>query len=389
MSKRQIIPLPFLVYFSTVVLLVFVGFVDSLYLSWSHYRNYSDMAYKSFCAISRALNCDTVSQSPYAIFLNVPVAVWGAVGYFFFGLFLPFAFSRSAEKKRIWTLLFVISLIFSLISIALALVSTFYIHSYCLMCILVFGVNFLLLFYTWMIRRRFRAIPFFDSFIQDIRYLWTFKKKVILLFSSFLVCVLAILIFYPHYWEYKLSSMTYADIPSGITEDGHPWIGAENPRLTIVEFSDYVCFQCRKMNFYLRQIIAENPDKIRLVHRHYPMDSKYNFAVKNPFHEGSAKLALMAIYAATKGKFWETHDIFYNLPRSQEFFKIKDLAEAAGLDARELAGSLRDRKFLYQLRRDLGDGFKLGINGTPSYLIDGKVYEGQIPPEIIKRALEE
>jgi len=365
MNKKQIIPLPFWVYFSAVALLVLIGLFDSLYLAWSHFRNYTDMAYKSFCAISRALNCDTVSQSPYAIFLNVPVAVWGAIGYGFFGLFLPLAFSPSAEKKRIWTLLFVVSFIFSLISIVLALVSTFYIHSYCIMCILVFGVNFLLLFYTWMIRNRFGAIPFFEAFIRDIRHLWTFKKKVVFLFSPFFICMAAIVLFYPKYWEYRIP-MTYADIPSGVTAEGHPWIGAENPSLTIVEFSDYVCFQCRKMNFYLRQIIMENPDKIRLIHRHYPMDSKYNFAVRDPFHEGSANLALMAIYAATKGRFWETHDVFYNLPRDQERFKIKDLAEAAGLDAKGLSGSLRKKKFLYQLRRDLWDGYKLKINGTPS-----------------------
>ena len=72
-------PLPFLVYYSGVFVLVLAGAIDSLYLLHSHYRNYVDIDYRSFCAISKAINCDTVSQSPYAIFLDLPVAFWGVM----------------------------------------------------------------------------------------------------------------------------------------------------------------------------------------------------------------------------------------------------------------------------------------------------------------------
>lgn len=75
--KKEIIPLPFSFYGLPVILLSLFGLVDSAYLAVSHYRNYMDIGYASFCAISRAINCDTVSQSPYAIFLGVPVASWG------------------------------------------------------------------------------------------------------------------------------------------------------------------------------------------------------------------------------------------------------------------------------------------------------------------------
>ncbi|MBU4035957.1 MAG: hypothetical protein KKA35_05965, partial [Proteobacteria bacterium] len=42
---------------------------------------YTDIGYESFCAISKAINCDTVSQSPYSVFLGVPLAIWGVAGY--------------------------------------------------------------------------------------------------------------------------------------------------------------------------------------------------------------------------------------------------------------------------------------------------------------------
>ena len=115
-KSKAVKPLPFPVYFWTVAVLAAGGLIDSIYLAISHYRVYTDIAYSSFCAISQSINCDTVSQSPYSIFLQVPVPVWGIIGYTFFLLFLPLARTKAAEKKRIWSLLCLVSLIFSISS---------------------------------------------------------------------------------------------------------------------------------------------------------------------------------------------------------------------------------------------------------------------------------
>ena len=151
-KTKNITALPFPVYFWTVAFLTTAGLADSIYLAISHYRVYTDVAYSSFCAISKAINCDTVSQSSYSIFLNVPVPVWGIVGYTFFLLFLPFAWKTEDQHQRIWPLLFLLSLAFSIYSVILALISTFYVGSYCLMCVLSYGINFLLLYFSWLIR---------------------------------------------------------------------------------------------------------------------------------------------------------------------------------------------------------------------------------------------
>jgi len=74
--KRPIQPLPFAVYYYTVLSIGLIGLFVSTYLSYSHYRVYTDVGYKSFCAISKAINCDTVSQSAYSIFWGLPVPVW-------------------------------------------------------------------------------------------------------------------------------------------------------------------------------------------------------------------------------------------------------------------------------------------------------------------------
>jgi protein-disulfide isomerase len=118
------------------------------------------------------------------------------------------------------------------------------------------------------------------------------------------------------------------------------------------------------------------------------LDNKYNFVVKEAFHVGSGDFALLAIYAATKGKFWEMNDLLFNIQVKEGSVKIKELADKVGLDFKELSGSLRSKAIMNTLRIDLWEGFKLGITGTPSYVIDGKVYKGQIPPEIIQEVIQ-
>lgn len=386
MTKKRIKPLPYPVYFFVMVFLAVGGVADSLYLSFSHYRNYTDMTYQSFCAISKAMNCDTVSQSSYSIFWGVPWAIWGLVGYLFLLLLLSQAFHAGTTKKRIWTIVFLLSLVFCFISIVLAIISTFYIHSYCIMCVLSFAINFFLLYFSWIIRKRFGAVTLFGEFKEDVRYLWINKKTSLWLFGPFIFGALLIIAFFPKYWIFK-SPPTHASMTVGVTKDGHPWIGAENPLLTITEFTDYQCFQCKKMHFYIRRLIMDNPGKIRLIHRHYPLDHKYNFAVRDAFHVGSGDFALLAIYATMKGKFWEMNDLLFNIQIQGGSVRIKDIADQLGLDFKELARSLYDKKILDALRIDLWEGFKLGITATPSYVVNGNVYKGQIPPEIISEAL--
>ena len=385
-KPKQTTPFPFPAYFWTVAILAFGGLSASSYLSINHYRNYTDIGYESFCAISRTINCDTVSQSTYSIFLGMPVAVWGVIGYIFFLLFLPFASGKMAEKKRIWPMLFLVSLVFSCISIIYALISTYYIQSYCIVCMLIYASNFFLLYYVWLIRRRFERTSILDGLKRDIAFLWNVRKRCVSLFSPFLISVILVVILFPNYWNFAPPPLS-TDIPKGITEDGHPWIGAEKAELVITEFTDYQCFQCKKMHFFLRQIVAKYPDKIRLIHRHYPMDHKFNPIVKEPFHVGSGAMALLAVYATGRDKFWEMNDILFNVDRRKGTINIKELAEKVGLDYRGLSSSIYDRNTLYRLQIDILEGIKLRITGTPSYVMNDKVYMGEIPPDIIRNVV--
>ena len=101
LRNREIKPLPYLYYWVTVFFLTAAGLANAVYLSVSHYRVYNDIGYRSFCAISKALNCDTVSQSPFSILMGLPVPVWGIIGYTFFMILVLLAWRKDAQQPRL------------------------------------------------------------------------------------------------------------------------------------------------------------------------------------------------------------------------------------------------------------------------------------------------
>lgn len=385
---RPVIPLPFPVYYWQAFTLAFLGLADAVYLSISHYRVYTDIGYKSFCAISKAINCDTVSQSPYSILLGVPVPVWGVMGYAWILALIGYAGSRDAGKQRLWAAVLMTSFLYSLYSVSLGVISAVIIHSYCLMCIVSYAINLMLLFYAWLIRRRFAENGVFSDLRLDISYIWRQKRiSGVCLLSGFITVSALMMTLFPAYWILSPPPLS-ENIRTGVTADGHPWIGAASPVLEITEFMDYQCFQCKKMDYFLRQLVLEHPDKLRLIHRQFPMDNKINPVVTEPFHVGSAAMSLLAIFAQSKGKFWEMNDVLFNTDISKGVINIPDLIRKAGIEDSGAVPNIYAPQYMTALWTDIREGVTLGVTGTPGFLINGRLYEGQIPPKLLEKVLK-
>jgi hypothetical protein len=279
------------------------------------------------------------------------------------------------------------ALFFSGYSLYLAYILKFEIKVYCIVCLAGYGINFALLFLVWIIRRRFSEKGFFHALKNDVAFLWRPWKIQTKILLVFFVIVIVLPFVYPNYWQFSLPEMT-ADLNTGMTEEGDPWIGAENPELVITEYSDYMCFQCRKMHMYLRQIVAANPDKIRLIHRHFPMDPQFNPTLTGTFHPASGKLAIAAAYAALENRFWLMNDLLYDIPKDVKTLDIRDLAKKSGVSFEGLAASRGIRQIRYKIKRDVLKGIELGVNGTPTYEVEGNLYEGRIPIQVIQNILE-
>jgi uncharacterized membrane protein/protein-disulfide isomerase len=377
--------LPYPAYAWTVVALGLVGLSVSTYLAVLHFRMHTDIVYQSLCAISKAINCDTVSQSSWSVLAGLPVAVWGMIGYAGL-LLLAAAAIATPNAPHGWGLMFLASFGFSLGSVGFAAVSSFGVGAYCILCIATYAVNFALLFFTWLTRRRFPAGGVRQGIRRDIGFLNARRAVSFPAAAAFLIACAAAWSLIPPYWKFH-PPRAEAAVPAGVTAEGHPWIGAEHPVFEITEFTDYQCFQCRKMHLYLRELVARYPEKIRLIHRNYPMDHEVNPIVKDAFHSGSGRMALLAIHGAASGAFWEINDRLFERGGGGGQIRLQDLAAETGIDQGLLSAALSHEPYRLHLLRDIREGMKLGIVGTPSYLIDGKLYEGTIPSEVLQEVI--
>ncbi len=367
-------------YFISLILLLICGMITSTYLAISHYRNYNDIEYRSFCAISRSLNCDTVSQSPYAIFLGAPLAVWGVLGYAFY-LFVMFFFHSSKNTPQVWAASLVVSGLFCMTSLYLAGISAFFIHSYCLMCIVTYGINFIVLYVSWLAMKRFGNGSLAVQLKTNLAFIKRRFHWAAVAGCAFLLIMGSIILFFPSYWTYKPLSIE-AQLSTGVTDEGSPWIGAKKPSLTIVEFTDYMCFQCGKMHHYLRQLVSQHPEQIRLVHKHFPLDSQVNPMLKRPVHPNAGVLSLFAIVAQKSGRFWQVNDQLFKDARDKKI-NIGKIAKDNNIDISDFNGMINDTHVVKMLEEDIRAGLKLGITATPSYLIDGNIYSGTVPDYIL------
>lgn len=285
---------------------------------------------------------------------------------------------------KLWSLLLVLGLAYSISALVFAYISTVKIHSYCILCILSYFISFSLLFYSWIIWRHFGQEGFFTSFNQSFGIAFSrFGFKIFIVI--FVIIIISLKIFIPHYWDYAVP-ISNKTTQTGVTENGHPWIGAAEPEIIIEEFTDYQCFQCYKMHFVLRRLIGQYPNKVRLIHRHYPIDNEFNkYVAPIPYHVGSGRLALLSIAASKQGKFWQVNDfIFSELRNKQTSFDLRTLAEKTDLIFDKLVEDIQTPQTLKALENDIKAGLRHEIRGTPTYVINNKVYTGFIPSEIIK-----
>jgi uncharacterized membrane protein len=361
------------------------GTAVSLYLAHLHVAVHTDFNYTSFCAYSRAVNCETVAESGFSVFLRVPVAVWGIWGYLLMGVVVLGGLSHRSAGRRMWMLLYVMAAFCCLISLALLLISKLYIRSICILCMASYAINFALLALVMHFRSR-RRVKLWSDLMDDLIFLWQRRAVAAPIGTFFLAAAGIMPAIYPQYWKIHQAIPAY-QFQCGRTEEGDPWIGATNPVLTIVEYSDYRCFYCRKAHVLLRSLMQRFPDKLRIIHRHFPLDKECNPAVKGDYHPGACSMAAWAICADKLGAFWRMHDALFALGQGQGRVELADLAKKLEIDYGSLASCLTDAFVLEKLARDIQSGIMLGIDSTPCYVVDGTLYQGRIPREVLTNRL--
>ena len=159
------------------------------------------------------------------------------------------------------------------------------------------------------------------------------------------------------------TSLTAPESPAfAITTDDQPVKGTANALVTIVAFTDFECPSCARQHPVLDQIVSEFGDRVRLVVRDFPLSQ----------HANARKAAEAAEAAREQGKYWEYATVLFRNQSALGVDKLKQYATEVGLDRTRFDSSLDGGKFADKVQRDLVDGRKLGVNGTPTVYINGK-----------------
>jgi uncharacterized membrane protein/predicted DsbA family dithiol-disulfide isomerase len=360
-------------------LLCLLGVAVSVELSRIHVFVHTDPTYHTLCAVSEAVNCETVAASPWAVSAGLPVSLWGVLGYLVMGILALWGWSkRRLHPAWPWGLLLLLSGFSVAVSAILAFISFTRIDSLCLFCMTSYAISLALLVVAVLGTRSARGQSV-GLLGLDVKAVIARPRLMIPLVLAGLVAIVLLEVFVPPYWR----TPGWADLPSlasGTNGQGHHWIGAEKPALTIIEFSDYECPHCRSAHKNIRLLAGKLADKVRLVHRHLPLDMACHPGIGRPFHARACLFAEAAECAGLQGRFWEMNDALFSM---QERVKAKDmdpvdLAVRIGLDRGRFKRCLESHESAPRVLADLRESVERKLDGTPTFIVGEKVFLGRL-----------
>jgi protein-disulfide isomerase len=148
-----------------------------------------------------------------------------------------------------------------------------------------------------------------------------------------------------------------------------PTKGAENAKITIVEFSDFQCPFCGRVNPTIAQVLKDYEGKVRVAFRQHPL----------PFHKDAMSAAKASLAANEQGKFWEMHDKLFENQKDLSDDNIRKLAKEIGLNMKKFEDSWKSDKFNAQIEEDIKFAQTNQATGTPSFFINGVFLKGAQP----------
>lgn len=156
--------------------------------------------------------------------------------------------------------------------------------------------------------------------------------------------------------------------------------GPADAPIQFVEFSDFHCPFCKRVQPTLTQLLAKYEGKIHFVYKDFPLDS---------LHPQARAAAESARCAGEQNKFWEFHDKIYAGASDASPTTMQAYAQQTGLDAARFEVCRASRKYQAPVQSDVAEGTKLGINGTPGFFINGRFLSGAQPLEAFIKIIDE
>lgn len=162
-----------------------------------------------------------------------------------------------------------------------------------------------------------------------------------------------------------------------VTSEDHAQ-GPENAEVTLVEYGDYECPHCGRAYAIVKQVQKHFKKRLRFVFRNFPLSE---------MHANAEAAAEVAEFAGSQGKFWEMHDsLFENQARLGEALFL-EIGERLKLPSADLRQALEQKTFEARVRADFRGGVRSGVNGTPTFFINGVRHDASFDYDTLVSAI--
>lgn len=165
-----------------------------------------------------------------------------------------------------------------------------------------------------------------------------------------------------------------------VSVQGAPVKGGNKAPVTIVEFSDFHCPFCKQVVSTLAKLESQYGEKIKLVFRDFPIEG---------LHPGANKAHEAARCANEQGKFWPYHDKLFAGPANSSPELFSRFAKEVGLEPVAFETCLSSGKHQAAIQKDIEEGKRLGVVGTPAFFVNGRLFTGAQPFEAFARVIDE
>ena len=387
-----------------IILLALVGLAAAAASAWVHYRIVHDPAYASFCDVNARVSCTDVYMSRFGSIRGIPVAVFGA---FWFGLVLLLTAAAgrgsSAAARNVSGYLLVLSTAGLAAVLFLAYESFFVLRTLCLLCVTAHvAVAGIFAAVSTLAGPPLASIP--GRLFADVRRLVT-KPAALGVAGAFLglaAAAVAPFLAGPSGPVLPVASSgsgaaSNADAGAAEAEFERFWnaqprvdlpVPREGAQVLVLKFNDYQCPSCARSHFLYAPIFARyessHPGAVRLVSIDYPLDPECNEQTPFARHLGACEAAAAVRLARREGRGRQMARWLYE---HQETLSRETVREAAA----EVAGITDfDERYdavLEEVRADIALGPLIGIEATPTYVINGVVIDAGLPPRVFAAAI--
>jgi protein-disulfide isomerase len=157
-------------------------------------------------------------------------------------------------------------------------------------------------------------------------------------------------------------------------------LGPSTAPIELVEYGDFECPHCGRAFTIIQQLRDELGDRLRFAFRHFPLAK---------MHPHARSAAESAEAAGAQGKFWEMHDILFRHGQALEMGNVTRYAEEVGVpDIARFKAEVSAEKYAAHIQEDLASGVRSGVNGTPTFFLNGKRHNGGYDYESMRAAID-